>query len=132
MRFLHLIKPVMGLLPEVAQPDRKVCGFHLSVLLRCCIASAAMVDEHITVAPESSTAHPLVSSSPFTSSVSWEPDGKPVSLALRHSANSFAQGDMSKTTIAESLGLERCALGWFVQFALRWPRRPQRKQIGDA
>lgn len=24
MRFLHLIKPVMGLLPEVAQPNRKV------------------------------------------------------------------------------------------------------------
>ena len=24
MRFLHLIRPVMGLLPEVAQPDRKI------------------------------------------------------------------------------------------------------------
>lgn len=24
MRFLHLIKPVMCVLPEVAQPDRKV------------------------------------------------------------------------------------------------------------
>ena len=85
----------------------------------------------MTVAPESSTAQPLVSSSPFTFSASWEPDGKPVSLALRHSANSFAQGDMSKTTLAESLGLERFAFGWFVQFALRWPLRPQRKQIGD-
>ena len=38
---------------------------------------------------------------------------------------------MSKTTIAEPLGLERFVLGWFVQFALRWPLRPQRKQIGD-
>ncbi len=25
MRFLHLIKPVMCILPEVASPDRKVC-----------------------------------------------------------------------------------------------------------
>ena len=38
---------------------------------------------------------------------------------------------MSNTTLAESLGLERLAFGWFVQFALRWPLRPQRKQIGD-
>lgn len=26
MRFLHLIRPVMCVLPEVASPDRKVCG----------------------------------------------------------------------------------------------------------
>lgn len=25
MRFLHLIRPVMCVLPEVASPDRKVC-----------------------------------------------------------------------------------------------------------
>ena len=26
MRFLHLIRPVMCVLPEVASPDRKVCA----------------------------------------------------------------------------------------------------------
>lgn len=32
MRFLNLVKPVMGMLPEVAQPDRKVSdSFFLEV-----------------------------------------------------------------------------------------------------
>ena len=89
----------------------------------CWIASATIVDEHMTVAPESNTTHPMVSSSPFTSSTScggcdWELDAKPSSLA-RHSANSFAHGDMSNTTLAESVALERLAVCGFVQFWLR-------------
>ena len=31
MRFLHLIRPVMCVLPEVASPDRKVSNFEIIV-----------------------------------------------------------------------------------------------------
>merc|ERR1712079_563295 len=85
-------------------------------------------------------AHPLVSSSPLTSSVTscWGPDSKPGPPASimdwfrRHSANSSAQGVMSKMTSAESVGFDLLASGALVQLALRWPVLPQRKQIGAA
>ena len=34
MRFLHLIRPVMCVLPEVASPDRKVRALSVSVAWR--------------------------------------------------------------------------------------------------
>ena len=39
---------------------------------------------------------------------------------------------MSKITSAESVGFDLLAFGALVQFALRWPVLPQRKQIGAA
>ena len=52
--------------------------------------------------------------------------------ALLHSANSFAHGDISKITSAESVGFDLLAFGAFVHLALKWPTLPQRKQIGAA
>lgn len=43
MRFLHLIRPVMCVLPEVAQPDRKVSAALLSriVIAHCAVRDSA-------------------------------------------------------------------------------------------
>ncbi len=49
----------------------------------------------------------------------------------RHSAKSFAQGDMSIMTDAESAsGRERFAVGWCVQLFDKCPCFPHRKQMG--
>ena len=50
---------------------------------------------------------------------------------MRQAANSSAQGVMSIITSAASVAFALFAVGALVQFALKWPFLPQRKQIGE-